>query len=110
GFTEVRGMLEDRARLAETVQRAAPDVIVHLAAQAGVRYSVEHPEVYIDSNLTGTFHLLEAAREAGVKHLLLASTSSVYGGNRDAPYREADAADWPVSLYAATKKANEAMS
>ncbi|HHY50490.1 MAG TPA: NAD-dependent epimerase/dehydratase family protein [Alphaproteobacteria bacterium] len=110
GFAEVRGMLEDRALLAEAVRNAAPEVIVHLAAQAGVRYSVEHPEAYIDSNITGTFHLLEAAREVGVRHLLLASTSSVYGGNQDVPYRETDAADWPVSLYAATKKANEAMS
>src|SRR5690606_26651222 len=109
-FTEVQGMLEDQPLLNHAIEAFAPDVIVHLAAQAGVRYSVEHPESYIQSNLVGTSHVLEAARAIQPKHLLLASTSSVYGGNRDVPYREAAAADWPVSLYAATKKANEAMS
>ena len=109
-FTEVEGMLEDKPLLDASIAAFAPDIIVHLAAQAGVRYSVEHPEVYIQSNLVGTFNLLEAARAAKPRHLLLASTSSVYGGNREVPYRESAAADWPVSLYAATKKANEAMS
>ena len=109
-FTEVQGMLEDQPLLNHAVEAFAPDVIVHLAAQAGVRYSVEHPESYIQSNLVGTSHVLEAARAVKPQHLLLASTSSVYGGNRDVPYRESAAADWPVSLYAATKKANESMS
>src|SRR5690606_2301662 len=81
-----------------------------LAAQAGVRYSIDHPESYIQSNLVGAFHVLEAARAVQPRHLLLASTSSVYGGNTDLPFREASRADWPMSLYAATKKANEAMS
>jgi UDP-glucuronate 4-epimerase len=110
GFTDIRGMLEDAGRLGEAVAACAPEVIVHLAAQAGVRYSVEHPEEYISSNLVGTFHLLEAAKAARPRHLLVASTSSVYGGNRDLPYREDAQADWPVSLYGATKKASEAMS
>ena len=109
-FTEVRGMLEDQPLLQHSVEAFAPDVIVHLAAQAGVRYSIEHPDTYLQSNLVGTFHLLEAARAVQPKHLLLASTSSVYGGNTDMPFREATKADWPMSLYAATKKANEAMS
>lgn len=110
GFTEVRGMLEDQPLLGRSVEAAAPEVIVHLAAQAGVRYSIEHPDAYIQSNLVGTFNLLEAARAAKPKHLLIASTSSVYGGSAVMPFRESEAADWPMSLYAATKKANEAMS
>lgn len=110
GFVQITGMLEDKALLERSIEAFAPEVIIHLAAQAGVRYSVEHPEVYIQSNLVGTFNVLEAARVARPRHLLIASTSSVYGGNRDIPYSEAAAADWPVSLYAATKKANEAMS
>jgi UDP-glucuronate 4-epimerase len=109
-FTEVRGMLEDQKLLQHSVETFAPDIIVHLAAQAGVRYSIEHPDTYIQSNLVGTFHLLEAARAVQPQHLLLASTSSVYGGNADMPFREETKADWPMSLYAATKKANEAMS
>lgn len=110
GFAQITGMLEDKALLEASVADFAPEIIIHLAAQAGVRYSVEHPEVYIQSNLVGTFNLIEAARATSPRHLLIASTSSVYGGNREVPYSEAAAADWPVSLYAATKKANEAMS
>jgi UDP-glucuronate 4-epimerase len=110
GFSQVEGMLEDKPLLDETVARAQPDVIVHLAAQAGVRYSVDHPETYVQSNLVGTFNLLEAARAIAPSHLLIASTSSVYGGNQQRPFRESEAADWPVSLYAASKKACEAMS
>jgi UDP-glucuronate 4-epimerase len=85
-------------------------MIVHLAAQAGVRYSLEHPEAYVSANLDGTFNVLEAAREAKVRHLLFASTSSVYGGNTRMPFRETDLTDAPMTLYAATKKAGEAMS
>ncbi len=109
-FTAVEGMLENKALLDETLAGFAPDVIVHLAAQAGVRYSIEHPETYISSNLVGTFNVLEAARARPPKHLLIASTSSIYGGNEVMPFAEADRADFPVSLYAATKKAGEAMS
>jgi UDP-glucuronate 4-epimerase len=109
-FTNVEGMLEDGPLLAKTISEAGPDAIVHLAAQAGVRYSVERPDVYISSNLVGTFNVLEAARALKPRHLLIASTSSVYGGNTESPSREVVAADKPLSLYAATKKATEAMS
>lgn len=104
------GMLEDFETLSKLVSDANPDVIVHLAAQAGVRYSLENPRAYIDTNLTGTFNLMECARECGVDHLLMASTSSVYGGNTQMPFEEAQATDMPLTLYAATKKANEAMA
>jgi UDP-glucuronate 4-epimerase len=110
GFHFVHGMLEDRTALVAAVETSAPDVILHVAAQAGVRYSLTDPQVYAASNLTGTFHLLEAARIVVPRHLLLASTSSVYGGNATIPFREVDAADHPLTFYAATKKANEAMS
>jgi UDP-glucuronate 4-epimerase len=102
-------MLEDAKAVMQAAQDARPDVIVHLAAQAGVRYSLEAPRAYIDSNLTGTFNVMEAARELKVGHLLMASTSSVYGANEDMPFRETDKADHPLTIYAATKKANEAM-
>lgn len=108
GFTEA--MLEDHARLAADMAAFRPDVVVHLAAQAGVRYSLEAPRSYLSSNIEGTFNVIEAARDLGVKHLLLASTSSVYGANTEMPYRETDKADAQVSLYAATKKATEALS
>jgi UDP-glucuronate 4-epimerase len=109
-FTAIEAMLEDKDALREAVTGFAPDIVVHLAAQAGVRYSIEHPDAYIASNLVGTFNLLEAVRACPVKHLLIASTSSVYGGNSRQPFAEADRSDFPVSLYAATKKAGEAMS
>jgi UDP-glucuronate 4-epimerase len=110
GFTAVEAMLEDKEALEGAIASSAPDIVVHLAAQAGVRYSIEHPQTYIESNLSGTFNLLEAVRAHPVKHLLIASTSSVYGGNEDTPFKETDRADFPISLYAATKKAGEAMS
>jgi UDP-glucuronate 4-epimerase len=85
-------------------------VVIHLAAQAGVRYSIDNPRVYLESNLVGTFELLEAARNNPPKHMLLASTSSAYGANTDMPYRETQKADHQMSFYAATKKATEAMA
>jgi len=109
-FAFVEAMLEDKAALDGAGRNFAPDVIVHLAAQAGVRYSLEAPETYVSANLVGTFNLLELARTLKPAHLLLASTSSVYGGNATMPFAEADRTDFPVSLYAATKKAGEAMS
>lgn len=109
-YTFVEGMLEDKAALDGAVVPFDPEVIVHLAAQAGVRYSLEHPEVYVGSNLVGTYNMLEVARANSPRHLLIASTSSVYGGNQKLPFSESDPADSPVSLYAATKKAGEAMS
>lgn len=110
GFRAHIGMLEDRDALDKALDDCRPDMIVHLAAQAGVRYSLENPSAYISTNLVGTFNILEAAREAGIKHLLFASTSSVYGGNEKMPFKETDLTDAPMTLYAATKKAGEAMS
>lgn len=110
GFVGEEFMLEDARRLAASVASASADIVVHLAAQAGVRYSAENPRAYIESNIVGTFNLLEALQAAPCKHLLLASTSSVYGGNSRRPFSERDAADHPVSLYAATKKATEGLA
>ena len=110
GFTGVTGMLEDREALRLAAELAAPDAIVHLAAQAGVRYAMENPDAYISANLVGSWNVIELARTLGVKHLLLASTSSVYGANDKVPFGETDRADEPVSLYAATKKGMEAMA
>jgi UDP-glucuronate 4-epimerase len=99
----------DAERLMDYAREARPDAIVHLAAQAGVRYSLEFPRAYIDTNVTGTFNVMEVARELGVGHLLMASTSSVYGANEDMPFAETQQADTPLTIYAATKKANEMM-
>lgn len=103
-------MLEDFEPLRITAEEARPDVIVHLAAQAGVRYSIENPRSYAESNLDGAFNLLEVARLAAPRHLLLASTSSVYGANTAMPFRETDRTDHPLTFYAATKKAGEDMA
>ncbi|SFU07789.1 NAD-dependent epimerase/dehydratase family protein [Sedimentitalea nanhaiensis] len=108
-FTATEAMLED----ADAVKRVAgtfePDVIVHLAGQAGVRYSLENPRSYLESNVIGTFNVMEAARQLQVRHLLMASTSSIYGANEDMPFAETDKADGQLTIYAATKKANESM-
>ena len=109
GFAATEGMLEDTALVDRVVDRFQPDVIIHLAAQAGVRYSLENPRAYIDSNVSGTFHVIEAARRLKVRHLLMASTSSVYGANENMPFRETERADTQLTIYAATKKANESM-
>ena len=110
GFAATEGMLEDMALIDRVADEFQPDVIVHLAAQAGVRYSLENPRAYIDSNLTGAFNVMDAARRLEVRHLLMASTSSVYGANEDMPFQETEKADTPLTLYAATKKANESMA
>ncbi|MFC6589785.1 NAD-dependent epimerase/dehydratase family protein [Sulfitobacter pacificus] len=109
-FSAVEGMLEDNDLLTEIIGNAKPDVIVHLAAQAGVRYSLENPRSYIESNLIGTFNVMEAARENAVSHLLMASTSSVYGANTEMPFDETQKVSTPLTLYAATKRANEHMA
>ena len=110
GFTEVRASLEDRTALTETFAKHRPKRVVNLAAQAGVRYSIQNPHAYVDSNLVGFVNLLEACRHHGVEHLVYASTSSVYGANTKMPFSVHDNVDHPVSLYAATKKANELMA
>ncbi len=110
GFKPVIAMLEDKAALDRAAELAEPDVIVHLAAQAGVRYSLENPKSYVDSNVTGSFNILELARAIKPKHVLLASTSSVYGANEKMPFAESDKADEQMTIYAATKKSMELMA
>jgi UDP-glucuronate 4-epimerase len=109
-FRPVVGMLEDAGKLRQAVQEARPDVVVHLAAQAGVRYSLENPRAYIDANLVGSFNLLEVVRELKVRHVIVASTSSVYGANAKSPFTEVDCSHEPMTLYAASKKAVEVMA
>jgi UDP-glucuronate 4-epimerase len=109
-FAAAEGMLEDQARFDAVADAFQPDMIVHLAAQAGVRYSLENPRAYLDSNVIGTFNVMEAARRHEVAHLLMASTSSVYGANTEMPFVETEKADTQLTIYAATKKANESMA
>lgn len=109
-FTATEAMLEDMDALAAAVERFRPQVVVHLAAQAGVRYSLEAPRSYVNANLVGTFNMMECVRESRPRHFLLASTSSVYGGNETMPFQEVHRADAPLTTYAATKKATEAMA
>ena len=103
------GMLEDFDTLHRLMLAEQPDVIVHLAAQAGVRYSLENPRAYIDANIIGTFNVMECARELAVDHLLMASTSSVYGASEEMPFDELERVETQMTFYAATKKANESM-
>ncbi|MBP6215877.1 MAG: NAD-dependent epimerase [Luteimonas sp.] len=110
GFSFVQASLEDRAAVERAFAEFRPQRVVNLAAQAGVRYSLENPHAYIDSNITGFTNILEACRHGGVEHLVYASSSSVYGANRKLPFAVEDSVDHPVSLYAATKKANELMA
>ena len=108
-FAATEALLESAELLRSAAQHFQPEIIVHLAAQAGVRYSLENPRAYIDSNVIGTLNVLDVAREHGVDHLLMASTSSVYGGNETMPFTEGEKADTQLTIYAATKKANESM-
>lgn len=108
-FTMTEALLEDQATLEAAMRAAQPDVIVHLAGQAGVRFSLENPRAYLDANLVGGFNVLDLARELKVDHLLMASTSSVYGANTEMPFLETHKTETPLTFYAATKKANEAM-
>ncbi|NRP15033.1 NAD-dependent epimerase/dehydratase family protein [Marinobacterium sp. xm-a-152] len=109
-FSAKEGLLEDQREFDNLCDEFRPEIIVHLAAQAGVRYSLENPRAYIDSNIVGTFNVMEAARRLEVDHLLMASTSSVYGANVDMPFKETTKADSQLTIYAATKKANESMA
>lgn len=109
-FVPVIGRIETPELLADLLTSYSPDIVVHLAAQAGVRHSIENPRSYLESNLMGTFELLEAARAHPPKHMLLASTSSAYGANTNMPYQETQKADHQMSFYAATKKSTEHMA
>lgn len=115
-FVFVKGNLADRALVDGLFEKYQPEVVVNLAAQAGVRYSITNPDAYIESNLIGFYNILEACRhsydggKSGVQHLVYASSSSVYGSNKKVPYSVEDKVDNPVSLYAATKKSNELMA
>jgi len=110
GYRSVHDQVETPGLLRTLFEEEKPDVVIHLAAQAGVRYSIENPRSYLESNIIGTFELLEAARAYPPKHMLLASTSSAYGANTDMPYCETDKADHQMSFYAATKKSTENMA
>ena len=116
GFTFIKGNIADKATVDDMFARYSPDVVVNLAAQAGVRYSITNPQSYIESNLIGFYNIIEACRHSydggaqGVQHLVYASSSSVYGSNKKVPYSTDDKVDNPVSLYAATKKSNELMA
>ena len=109
-FTFVKGNIADKALITELFETYKPQVVVNLAAQAGVRYSIINPDAYVESNLIGFYNLLEACRHYPVEHLVYASSSSVYGSNKKVPYSTDDKVDNPVSLYAATKKSNELMA
>jgi len=115
-YTFIKGDLADKEALEAVFVNEKPDVVVNLAAQAGVRYSITNPDAYIESNMLGFYNLLEACRHSydngakGVEHLVYASSSSVYGSNKKVPYSTDDKVDNPVSLYAATKKSNELMA
>ena len=110
GFTFIKGDLADKETVMSIFKEYQPEVVVNLAAQAGVRYSIDNPDAYIQSNLVGFFNILEGCRYYPVKHLVYASSSSVYGGNTKVPFCVEDQVDKPVSLYAATKKSNELMA
>ena len=109
-FTFVKGDLADKPAVDQLFETKKPDLVVNLAAQAGVRYSIDHPDAYIESNLIGFYNILEACRHHPVEHLVYASSSSVYGGNKKVPFSTDDKVDNPVSLYAATKKSNELLA
>lgn len=109
-YSFIQGMLEDEKKIEQSFDNFQPEVVIHLAAQAGVRYSLDNPRSYIDSNIVGTFNIMEMAKKYKVKHLLMASTSSVYGSNIDMPFKENTKSDTQLTIYAATKKASESMA
>lgn len=109
-FTPVVAMLEDRDALEAAIAAAKPEILIHLAAQAGVRYSLENPQSYLSSNVTGSWNIIDLAQRHKVQHLMLASTSSVYGANPSVPFFELDRTDEPLTIYAATKKSMELMA
>tara|TARA_B100000787_G_C16169793_1_gene285841 strand:+ start:369 stop:1373 length:1005 start_codon:yes stop_codon:yes gene_type:complete len=109
-FLFKKGNIENKKTLANVILRFKPKIIIHLAAQAGVRYSIEKPRVYLDSNIIGTYNIIELAKKVNVNHLLIASSSSVYGANKKLPFREIDKTETQLSIYAATKKSTESIA
>ena len=109
-FSFTKNKLENRKTLGNVFKKFKPDIVIHLAAQAGVRYSIEKPRVYLDSNITGTYNIIEVSKKYNVKHLIMASSSSVYGANKKIPFKEIDKTETQLSIYAATKKSNESMA
>ena len=109
-FTFTKGRLENKKTLQYVFKKFKPNIVIHLAAQAGVRYSIEKPRVYLDSNITGTYNIIEVSKKLNVKHLIMASSSSVYGANKKFPFKETDKTETQLSIYASTKKSNESMA
>ena len=109
-FSFTKGLLENQKILSKSILTFKPKIIIHLAAQAGVRYSIERPRVYLNSNIIGTYNVIELAKKVAVKHLLIASSSSVYGANKKLPFREIDKTEIQLSIYAATKKSTECIA
>ena len=109
-FSFTKGNVENQKILTKSILKFKPKIIIHLAAQAGVRYSIEKPRLYIDSNIVGTFNIIELAKKVNIKHLLIASSSSVYGANKKLPFKEIDKTETQLSIYAATKKATESIA
>ena len=109
-FSFTKANLEDKIKLNKIFKKFKPKVVIHLAAQAGVRYSINNPRIYLESNINGTFNIIESSHKNKVQHLIMASTSSVYGANKKTPFKEIDKTDTQLSIYAATKKSNESMA
>ena len=109
-FSFTKGKLESQKTLSNSILKFKPKIIIHLAAQAGVRYSIEKPRVYLNSNISGTYNIIELAKKINIKHLLIASSSSVYGANKKLPFKEIDKTETQLSIYAATKKSTESIA
>ena len=109
-FSFTKNKLENKNSLEKVFKKFKPSIVIHLAAQAGVRYSIQKPRVYLDSNITGTYNIIEVSKKLNVKHLIMASSSSVYGANKKIPFKETDKTETQLSIYAATKKSNESMA
>ena len=109
-FYFTKGKIENHKILSKSILKFKPSIIIHLAAQAGVRYSIEKPRIYLDSNITGTYNVIECAKKVNIKHLLIASSSSVYGANEKFPFKEIDKTETQLSIYAATKKSTESIA
>ena len=109
-FSFTKNQLENKNSLEKVFKKFKPSIVIHLAAQAGVRYSIEKPRIYLDSNITGSYNIIEVSKKFNVKHLIMASSSSVYGANKKIPFKETDKTETQLSIYAATKKSNESMA